>query len=72
MAKAETVVASTGYMLGGVSPIAQKKRLSTLIDTSAKQFTTVYVSAGKRGLEVALSPSDLAELTQGKFADVSV
>lgn len=72
MAKAEAVVASTGYILGGVSPIAQKKRLSTLIDTSAKQFTSVYVSAGKRGLEVALSPSDLAELTQGKFADVSV
>lgn len=62
---------STGYNLGGVSPLGQKKKLKTIIDSSAKNFTTIYVSAGKRGLEIELCPIDLKKLTNGTFADIS-
>jgi len=61
---------STGYLLGGVSPMGQKKVLTTFLDVSASQFTTVFVSAGKRGLEIELSPKDLQKLTQAKLADL--
>lgn len=70
MAEAKAVERSSGYVLGGVSPLAQKKRLPTCIDSSAEQFDTIYVSAGRRGLEIELSPQDLAALTNGKFADL--
>ena len=72
MAPSDTVVASTGYLLGGVSPLGQKKRLASVINKSAENLQTIHVSAGKRGLEVALAPSDLATLTSAKFADISV
>lgn len=72
MANADVVIASTGYVLGGVSPLGQKKRLASVIHKSAEGLATMHVSAGKRGLEVALSPADLALLTSAKFADISV
>ena len=59
MADKSAVERSTGYVLGGVSPLGQKKRLKTVVDSSAEQFKSIYVSAGKRGLEVELSPADL-------------
>jgi Cys-tRNA(Pro)/Cys-tRNA(Cys) deacylase len=62
---------STGYIMGGVSPLGQKKKLKTIIDSSAKNLTTIYVSAGKRGLEIELRPFDLIKLTNGTFADIS-
>jgi len=65
MVETLTVEKTTGYILGGVSPLAQKKRLPTYIDSSASDFKTIYVSAGRRGLEVELSPYDLASLTDG-------
>lgn len=68
MADKQDVQRSTGYVLGGVSPLGQKKRLKTFIDGSAKQFDTVFVSAGKRGLEIELAPADLTRLTDGQFA----
>ncbi|MDD1015814.1 Cys-tRNA(Pro) deacylase [Pseudomonas rubra] len=61
---------STGYLLGGISPLGQKKRLRTFIDESAQLFERIFVSAGRRGLEVELAPAVLVEHTQGRFAAI--
>lgn len=71
IAKPADVERSTGYVLGGVSPLGQKRKLKTFIDESARDFPTIYVSAGRRGLEIELSPEDLARLTRGIFASIS-
>lgn len=70
MASKVEVERSTGYILGGVSPLAQKKRLKTIIDSSAQTCSTIYVSAGRRGLEIELDPNDLCSLLNGVFYEV--
>jgi len=71
MAEKKEVERATGCVLGAVSPLGQKKRLQTVIDASAAQHDTVYVSAGKRGLQMGLAPRDLAELTGARFEAIA-
>ena len=71
MAPRDTVVASTGYLLGGVSPLGQKKRLATVLHESALAHEVIYVSAGKRGLELEITPQHILSLTQAKAAEIA-
>jgi Cys-tRNA(Pro)/Cys-tRNA(Cys) deacylase len=61
---------TTGYVRGGISPLGQRKALPTVVDASAQGFDTVFVSAGKRGLELELSPQTLVALTSAVTAPV--
>ena len=70
MAMPQDVERTTGYVLGGVSPLGQKRRFKTLIDTSVGQHATVFVSGGRRGLEIELRPDDLLSLTAGALAQI--
>ena len=72
MADGNRVEVTTGYVIGGVSPLGQKKPLTTIIDKSAQQFTNIFVSGGKRGLEIELAPEDLVKMCRANFADISI
>ena len=61
---------TTGYVLGGISPLGQRKALPTVVDASALDFATVLVSAGRRGLQVELPPADLIRLTKAGTAPI--
>ena len=71
MADPKDASRSSGYVPGGISPLGQKTPLPTVIDHSAQQWDRVYVSGGRRGLDIGLDPAVLVQLTKGSFADVS-
>ncbi|OAH14421.1 Cys-tRNA(Pro) deacylase [Streptomyces jeddahensis] len=61
---------TTGYVRGGISPLGQRKKLRTVLDASAEKHETICVSAGRRGLEIELAPSDLTKLTDAVLAPI--
>jgi Cys-tRNA(Pro)/Cys-tRNA(Cys) deacylase len=70
MANAEAAQRATGYLVGGISPLGQKKKHRTFLDASARALPALHVSAGRRGLEVALAPADLRALTDAAYAEI--
>ena len=62
--------AITGYIRGGCSPIGMKKQFPTFLDDSAQQFETIYISGGKIGVSICLSPQSLCQLIRGKFVSI--
>jgi len=68
MADAAAAQRSSGYVLGGISPLGQRTALSTVVDETLRSFPTVFVSAGRRGLQVELSPTDLISATGAQVA----
>jgi Cys-tRNA(Pro)/Cys-tRNA(Cys) deacylase len=62
---------STGYVVGGISPVGQKRALPTVLDATAQGFQRVYVSGGRRGLDISLAPADLLRVTKGLLSEIS-
>jgi Cys-tRNA(Pro)/Cys-tRNA(Cys) deacylase len=71
MATPGTAERATGYVVGGISPIGQKRRLPTIVDASASHWDSVFVSGGRRGLELELSVPDLVEVTGARLAAIA-
>ncbi|MEU7823933.1 Cys-tRNA(Pro) deacylase [Catellatospora sp. NPDC049133] len=71
MADRDLAEKTTGYVRGGISPLGQRKRLPTVIDQSALDDDLIYVSAGKRGLQLRLAPADLVRLTSATLAPIA-
>ena len=71
MADPKVAERSTGYVVGGISPLGQKKRLPLVLDQSAAEQSTIFVSAGRRGLEIELAPQALIDLSEGIFSNIA-
>ncbi|WP_104205323.1 Cys-tRNA(Pro) deacylase [Billgrantia saliphila] len=71
MAEATDAERATGYVLGGISPLGQKKRLPTFLDASAETLERLHVSGGRRGLEIRLAPADLIRLCTARLAPLA-
>ncbi|MEO7005594.1 MAG: Cys-tRNA(Pro) deacylase [Terrimesophilobacter sp.] len=71
MADPATAQRKTGYVLGGISPIGQKTTLETVIDETAQLYDSVFVSGGRRGFDLELTPADLAAVTAARFAPLA-
>lgn len=71
MAEPQLAERKTGYVLGGISPVGQKARLTTVIDDSAVQHETVFVSGGRRGFDIELAPADLVAVTNGSLLPIA-
>ena len=71
MADASAAERATGYVAGGISPLGQRRALPTVVDASALDHETIHVSAGRRGLELELAPTDLVELTGARVAPIA-
>ena len=70
MADPRAAERATGYVVGGISPLGQKKAHPTVVDESAMAHPTVFVSAGRRGMEVELAPAELVRLTAARLAPI--
>jgi Cys-tRNA(Pro)/Cys-tRNA(Cys) deacylase len=71
MADPAAAARATGYVVGGISPLGQRSRLRVVVDESASRFETVYVSAGRRGLQVELAPGDLVRVADAELAPIA-
>jgi Cys-tRNA(Pro)/Cys-tRNA(Cys) deacylase len=70
MAASSAAERATGYVIGGISPLGQRKRLPTVVDSTAVEFATIFVSAGRRGMDVELAPDQLVRLTGATTARI--
>lgn len=70
MANKDEAQKVTGYLLGGISPLGQKKLLKTLLDESVNKFETIFISGGKRGLDIEVKPKDLQKLLNAKICEI--
>jgi Cys-tRNA(Pro)/Cys-tRNA(Cys) deacylase len=71
MADAHDAERATGYVVGGISPFGQKRSLPTVVDDTALGFDTIFVSAGRRGLEIELAPADLIRVLDARTGDIA-
>lgn len=62
---------SSGYVVGGISPIGQRRLLATVVDESAIVFSTIFVSGGRRGLDIEIAPDDLVTVVHGTYAPIA-